>query len=411
MHPFGLASPNSEYCHATVLAKAQNELGSQTKLYSSQDLDGNLPFLLSQSAVMDLHSGSNQSVDPLFSYPLDNTPLYTGIPRGYFGANVSAGAPYKKLGDLFLEPFAFNSDALEPMPQSSTGKVKVRPRNRFFNAGSLAEWAGIATCYVAAFQIRPATPKIPKCAVAAATKLMPQARFWSPLQEDHKHVPVGTDLLVGDAGVYDDIGHLPLLRRKVKKLLIYDSSAVHDNSTGFDKTNICEMVYLLAAFGQPGCLIPPDPPGSPNPMSPANFLTVFEPTEFDKLWTKVKELHTSNKPVVIHDTFTVVDNPWFGIVGGWKVEIVWVLAMPIDAWRNALPTRTRNALPSWLPNVYASEPMSQFELSAISQYGSWLTEHAVVDEVRKMLSNSSTPSSKMQVNSNHKHPIEAGVYV
>jgi hypothetical protein len=36
------------------------------------------------------------------------------------------------------------------------------------------------------------------------------------------------------AGIYDDIGHLPLLRRRVKKLLVFDSAAIHNNRTDAD---------------------------------------------------------------------------------------------------------------------------------------------------------------------------------
>merc|ERR1711939_280670 len=97
---------------------------------------------------------------------------------------------------------------------------------------------------------------------------------------------------VGDAGVYDDIGHLPLLRRGVKKMVLFDSAAVRDNSTGRGlHANLEEMVYLKAAFGAPGHMDPPfgpNPAGSPNPLSAENFLTVFEPSEFEPFWAKVQ---------------------------------------------------------------------------------------------------------------------------
>eukprot|EP00413_Alexandrium_margalefii_P010206 CAMPEP_0204535666 /NCGR_PEP_ID=MMETSP0661-20131031/13877_1 /ASSEMBLY_ACC=CAM_ASM_000606 /TAXON_ID=109239 /ORGANISM="Alexandrium margalefi, Strain AMGDE01CS-322" /LENGTH=66 /DNA_ID=CAMNT_0051542161 /DNA_START=8 /DNA_END=205 /DNA_ORIENTATION=+ len=65
---------------------------------------------------------------------------------------------------------------------------------------------------------------------------MPHADTWSPLgRKDDRGVPISDALAVGDAGIYDDLGHLPLLRRGIRKLVIYDSSAVHDNATGVDR--------------------------------------------------------------------------------------------------------------------------------------------------------------------------------
>jgi hypothetical protein len=192
-------------------------------------------------------------------------------------------------------------------------------------------------------------------------------------------------MAVGDAGIYDDLGHLPLLRRGVRKLVIVDSSAIHDNSTGVEKENLCQMVFTLAAFGQPGCLRPANPPGAPNPNVAEGFATVFEPSEFGALWAKIREKYEAGMPVVIRDKFTVVDNPRFGIKGGWQAEIVWVICLPVASWRAALPSRTAAALHSYFPNYLASELRSRMVMAATSQYGSWLVEQAALQEIQAML--------------------------
>ena len=43
---------------------------------------------------------------------------------------------------------------------------------------------------------------------------------------------------MGDAGIYDDLGHLPLLRRRVPKLLMFDSAALHNNRTGVEAEDL-----------------------------------------------------------------------------------------------------------------------------------------------------------------------------
>lgn len=395
MHPFGLARPYSHYCHAHDLPRAQKELGRFAHIYSSQDVKNKLPFLLSQSAAMALKTGLDQQTNPLLSFYLENTPMYAGVPMQYPAANNTAGEPlYDGLGDLYIEPFGFDSTPLEKVPEAPKGEMKVDPHWSLLNAGAVADWAGISTSYVAAFQIRPWATKLPRCEVSAGEKLMPHAYMWSPLNADSKGVPVTQDMPVGDAGIYDDLGHLALLRRGIEKMVITDSSAVHDHEFGPEKVNLLEMVYTLAAFGQPGGLKPPNPAGSPNPLSPANFTTVFEPSEFAKFWAKVKELYIANKPIVIRDKFTVVDNPWFGIKGGRQVEIIWALMTPVAQWRDALPARTKANLPYWLPNVYSAEPANLFFMSALSQYASWFTQKAVIPEITAMLSEAGHSDSR-----------------
>merc|ERR1712176_580915 len=110
-------------------------------------------------------------------------------------------------------------------------------------------------------------------------------------------------------------------RRKVKKLVLYCHSSVAPefaNRTGPEKINLEADIYIKAAFGAPGGLTPPNPPGAPNVMTAANYLTVFDGSEFAPLWAKMKALKEARVPVVLRETHTVVDNPHFGIEGGGK---------------------------------------------------------------------------------------------
>jgi len=226
--------------------------------------------------------------------------------------------------------------------------------------------------------------------------VLPAQWMWSPLQTDAQGVPTSSKLSVGDAGIYDDIGHLPLLRRRVKKLLVFDSAAIHNNRTdadhagGTEHADAHEMVYLFAAFGQPNNLTDGlNPPGSPNPNGPAGQMTVFDPKEWPPLWERIRTLAAAREPIVVRGNFTVMDNARMGIVGCptdcWQAEVVFALQMPIDGFVHALPPATAARLPHWFPNYHASELKSRFELSMISQYASWMTEQAVLREVRAML--------------------------
>merc|ERR1711957_300213 len=112
---------------------------------------------------------------------------------------------------------------------------------------------------------------------------------------------------------------------------------------------------------------------------PADFATVFEPSEFADLWATIQERYEAGEPAIVRGKYTVVDNPHFGVKGGYQVEIVWIIALPSKLWRSQLPVETDSHLFDYLPNVVSTEPRSQFEMSALAQYSSWLFQLAAVD--------------------------------
>jgi len=395
LHPYGITKPHSTHCHPTKLNSTRAKLGKHQHIYVSQDVEHKLPFLLSQSSVFSTSSGTDPS-NPLVAFPMENSPLYTGVPVG-LSPDLLGPEKFQGFGDVLVEPFAGSSVAMGQVPVGAEGEMEVRRKTDAVNIGDLGTWQGTATAYIADWQIRPTvvekTNKYP-CLATVAKKFLPQAQLWSPLDVNDKGVPVTRNMPIGDAGVYDDLGHLPLLRRGVKKMVILDSAAIHDDMMD-GKPNPEEMVYVKAAFGAKGFLTPPNPAGSPNPMMAEHFLTVFEPSEFDGFWQKMMERYDAGEPAVIRGNFTVVDNPHFGIKGGWTVEIVWVLCFPSKQWRKQLPAVTDEHLFDYLPNVVSSEPRSHFELSALTQYASWLFDHVVNKEIEAMLAG--TPTTEFVV--------------
>jgi hypothetical protein len=396
MYQWGIAHPNAAYCHSSQLERVKEQLGN-TKVIASQDVKHNLLFLISQSAVIAPQSGHHpEGENRLVTYPFENTLLYTGLPNSY-SADELAELPqekFKALGDVLVEPHGWPSRALEPVSDNATSEVAVSRDLAPINVGGLGEWAGPAACYAADWQIRPfmidaVNRDFTKCMIPLGEKIVPGASTWSPLEVDQQGVPVTHDLPVADAGVYDDIGHIPLLRRGVKKMVLYDSSAVRDNITGTGlHPNLEEMVYVKASFGQPGEALPglpPNPAGSPNYAMAENYMTVFEPSEFADLWEKTQAALAAGEPAVIRGKYTVVDNPHFGIKGGWQAEIVWVFTLPSNSFRDALPQETREYIHDYFPNYVSGEPMSHLELSVMAQYNSHLTEQRVVQEVLAML--------------------------
>lgn len=383
--PFGLNKAFSHYTHASREEETRAQLAhwNLAHLYVSQDVKHELPFLISQAAVFSLHSGYTRW-NKLKAFTIENSALYTGLPVSF---NEQVGKEHFNGGDVLTEPFAASSELLEaPDWLTETGKVHVHVRINDDNkdVGGLVEWQGVTTCALGAWQIRPWAVRLAgllPCTAEVGEQLMPHHSVWSPLDINvTTKLPISRAVPVGDAGVYDDLGHLPLLRRGVKKLAIYASAAQVDGGVTLEAN-----VYVKAAFGAPGGLTPPNPAGAPNPQMEEGFLTVFEPSEFAAFWEQAEAKLAAGEPPVIRGTYTVVDNPNFGIVGGWQCEVVWVLMLPSATFRSALPSRTEQALPVYFPSFGAAEPRSHLELSTLSQYASWLTETVAAGEIRAML--------------------------
>lgn len=387
LRPFGLAKHGSTYCHPIQYESLYERLGNKTHIYVSQDVNHKLPFLISQAAILSLESGSDQKTNPLVAFPTERTLMYAGVPVK-LTSDLLGPERFTGFGDVMVEPFAANSIATSPVPDGPDVKMAVKRITEVFNFGDLSAWGGRTTNYFGDWQAKPDSVDFFKkhpCLETLGEKFMTHSWFWSPLDVGSDDVPVSRFLPTADAGVYDDEGHLGLLRRGVKKMVIVDSSAVHDNLTGVQMTNINEMSYLQAAFGVPGSMTPVDPPGSPNPFEQENFVKVFESSGYSGLWRAIQECYAAKEPAVFRGEFMVVDNPHFGIIGGWKVQIVWIIALPSATFRAGLPPQTAKHLKEYFPNYLAGEPMSQFELSALSQYGSWLINELALTEIENML--------------------------
>lgn len=278
MQPFDIVDAGSVWSHPTQYESLRARVGADVHIYQSLDVEHELPYLISQSAVIAFDSVTDQQTNPLTATPFEASLLYTGVPEH--------DRPKRHWPGVYVEPFASSSEVKSLVAKEAKTTAQVLPRRSVFNSGGLAEWASQTSAIVAAWQVRPSLDQIAEssqCSLDAAKKLAPRNWFWNPDVSSGAAgdgVPDSYEMPVGDAGVYDDLGHLPLLRRRVSKMVIFDSSPIPPdtkNLTGAHKVTLEANVYLKAAFGALGGLEPPNPPGSPNPVSAEQYLTVFEP--------------------------------------------------------------------------------------------------------------------------------------
>merc|ERR1712048_1054805 len=121
-------------------------------MFVSRDVEENLPFLVSQSSVVSIESGTDQKTNPLVAFPMENTLLYTGLPVS-LNSSLLGPEGYQGLGDVLVEPFAWPSTPLEkPDAAYAGGELKVRKLQWSVNTGNLGEWMGAGTSMPSAVQ-------------------------------------------------------------------------------------------------------------------------------------------------------------------------------------------------------------------------------------------------------------------
>ena len=85
-----------------------------------------------------------------------------------------------------------------------------------------------------------------------------------------------------------------LFRSYFRKMAIITSEAIH--------LDLCEMTYVLAAFGQPGCLTPPNAAGASNPKMKAGdagtSMRFYPGTSYDGLMARGCFVHTNSVTIV-----------------------------------------------------------------------------------------------------------------
>jgi hypothetical protein len=238
--------------------------------------------------------------------PLETTPLYMGVRAVHPGA----GQDGRDLGGGFVEPFAFDSRAPESGPGES-GRVTVElgaARYRY----TLADVVGTSGAAPA------------EGLVDDGLKFLgfPEFRYWSPPF-------AGTESEVeyefGDGGNLENLCLMPLLARKVRRIIVFVNT---------------RRPLLGPGEGEINRAIPPvfglGPVRTPNAVfSPGKFLDLVEGLQAAKM---------AGGSLLFKDTYRVQDNAFHGIQGGWDVEILWVYNDRVPAWESALPAAIRDQI-------------------------------------------------------------------
>lgn len=252
------------------------------------------------------------------------TPLGVGTPcrsmlRVPSGASCTVGGGY-------LESFAFGCPAPGSGPAAG-GRIRVVPPSRPF---TLADAAGATSV---------------TSTRAATAAMVPRARHWPPGADDGQPGRVHS---FGDGGDIENFGLIALLRRRVERIVVFVNT-----------------LHPLAAEVRPGAtsgalgIDPYIPPlfGYGTAKCPHN--QVFARAALEGVVAALQEAKRRGRGVVAATRLAVEPNAWWGVAGGWEVEIGWVYNERAPAWEARLDADVRRAIEAGQP-PHGGGPFAHF---------------------------------------------------
>eukprot|EP00927_Polykrikos_kofoidii_P005255 TRINITY_DN12095_c0_g1_i1.p1 TRINITY_DN12095_c0_g1~~TRINITY_DN12095_c0_g1_i1.p1 ORF type:complete len:655 (+),score=98.89 TRINITY_DN12095_c0_g1_i1:57-1967(+) len=266
---------------------------------------------------------------------LQMSPDFIGVPFHPFGgvANVSGGLN-KFIGGGFMETFAFGGSEPRFGGQNGGDAVIVgAPRNPF----SLAEAVGISS---SAF----ASVLAGLSGVGVDVDMAPKVSLWpvTPMENQRAETVV-----VGDGGIMDNSGLLPVLQRKSSRIAWLINADVPLDSS-IDSCKSWFETRWYPTFRVLGQLI--DKFGFTADIPVASQLVfvshnqVFAKKDFPDVLCGLQKLKKAGRPAVYKTKLGVLPNYYWGIEGNFDVDIVFVYNEIADDFVKQLPSDTRAAL-------------------------------------------------------------------
>jgi hypothetical protein len=265
-------------------------------------------------------------------FPVEMTPLYSGILRSFSDPENQAHS----FGGGFVESLAF--DSYLPLPQGppnasligDTKSVRIGLERFRFTLSDVIGASGAA-------------PQATFLRFSVDNIGLPEFRQW-PLNGSHG----AREVSFGDGGHIDNIGLLPLLARKVPRILVFINT-----ESPFDPNPKLNPVLDYPLYGD---LIHyfRDPVGKKTRASSEeavvrtgeSFADVTEddptrvvigsgPKKLKELVAAFREERGAGRPLVLCDNYSIVENKRFG-VNPYHAKICWVYLDRTQGWINKL---------------------------------------------------------------------------
>jgi hypothetical protein len=220
------------------------------------------------------------------------------------------GADGRDIGGGFVEPFGFDTRAPEAAPDE-LGRVTVRlgaSRYRY----TLSDAIGTSGAAPAKSLVEDGLTFVG----------FPEFKYWPPSS------PVRSgahEYEFADGGDLDYMGLMPLLARRVKNIIVFINT--RNPITGSADDQISRALPPLFR---------------PTPEFPHNV--VFPQADYQPLADGLLAARQAGASVMHKDRYDVLANPFWGIDGGWQVQILWVYNERVPEWESQLPAGTSSLI-------------------------------------------------------------------
>jgi len=339
LRPFGLCdmwaymSPDEET--AAQIRTSNPQLKNAT--FHIQRVDRPRAMVIAGTLLAPLGYG----VDDQNEASLQMSPDYVGSPYYPAGGDVSYTSlarnkpPLQRLvGGGVLQGFAFGGAPTQGNQEGGQQKSVGAPAWPF----SLAQAIGISSMAVGA-----ALGNIP----FVGGLLDPIYGYWPVTDAQHQSEHGMLLTKASDGGNLENSGLLPLLQRGVKKVVwfaasyqlvdrSYDLCGAPTDDDTLARAKVVDQVLDKFGFG------PELSQGSPSNAVTHN--QVFKREDVHAVACQLQEHLTSGTPPVINFAAEVLPNSWWGIAGGWKVQVVLVYLEHSANFEASLPSDTRRQL-------------------------------------------------------------------
>lgn len=253
-------------------------------------------------------------------FPMEFTPLYCGFPM------LDDHATHGPLGGGVVESFAFGCDRPDKVQGNGTqiaDREEVEVLQTHWVPPGMA--AGVSS----------AAPYVNMMAGVKTQKLLggPSLKMFSAADIQGKN---NGPMTLGDGGATDNIGILPLVRRKVKTIFVHIAEASEVNNEDFTKTVWWPSLFGCAEIGMWNIGWSAD---ELNKRS-----QVFKKEDYAKLLKGLQDAVKDGGAPMAEISLEVLPNMHAGVVGGYTARTVWIVPAVMSSFRKALPAETQKVM-------------------------------------------------------------------
>lgn len=277
--------------------------------------DAKRPFLVINSCIMWPDAGNMAH----FEY----TPLAAGSKRRltFHDPPGDTGGTSQVVGGGFVETFAFAGGAPKVWPPQDRIVGVPAPAQPF----SLAFASGTSSAAFAATN----------ASLVGANALLnqyilqgpPIARYW-PWSDS---APEAQTFTFGDGGSLENFGVIPLLLRGVKRMVVFVNTERRldlDYDPGEQEPWTQPGIQQIDGnFSTLFGILPHDRRQPPTPNN-----QVFRTQDLRGVVRALQSAQRSGGPAIARTRLEVQPNDWWGLEGGWPVEICWVYLEQVREW-------------------------------------------------------------------------------